>query len=920
MFEGAPQICGKSFKHQAEINPTKSSGTSPDIVRRIKERPTQKKFFRKSPPSILAEYLDIDRPFSEKLPPPYLYDEDYKYATALPTILVDYMYTLSRPRLETYRLSSKQQTKGQWDLIATQTLERQGLIYDDVAEWAWILSPSNNEEVAKRFLSSEIDNPPFLLLEVLRRDIPNVRTLKLLLIYVWDLIVGKPRSNDITSSETEVDATMRWSAESIFYLEGNDSAPLARPTSVWEETTFTLIWTRLLHHARRLWSPALVSMSHMVGPIICLNYGIKPNKMQALTLDKRTHHRASVLLNHMIRLLSLPAATEPFISKTYAWKAQKVLLKLAGEFEPPLILNQASYRSIAGVLVGQKKSSKESNIASLRRRSWPPWRIDQDGMDAQRPIEDDFTRVVLATLQTIESGYQEHSHDRALKIEGGQDPDGTPTIQTRRQVTWLPPPFYSDQPLQETEPNPTEWTARVLATRDVQEAWSAFSTFKEKGGTPSLRMYHAMFEKLEFELKRSRRSPRDNVSPGDGMELIPPSNDNFSKYYQQILQPPTKEKLYMQMIEQSEILGHRPSGRFLNFLVANAKDPVQGLQHLQDSRMDGRIIKFLVGDFKEADSEFLKTHLQDSTLSAFITLLVRFTPRAVSTISDPTTTTSVPESDLAPFSIREFTRPNAGKSIKNPLRHAIQLLERSQTRYRPAWYALFEGLSRSNVVIDREFPGDPKNDLLSWRVLVAALDDFHNNNLELDPRGFLIICQGLEKAILASFSISDKEKPRFTLDQSGIILAVKEFKKMTEVIVSDDRYKLPQLLHGIRGVHLHAYVRILGLVNEDVEMISLLEWMVENHKSLTESSNLVNNGPSSMRKVFVAMRVFLKDTDNEVRAEELVNSIETWGRWPSEDEAQEYLRWPSRQDDHTGDDIPKHASDFEELEDVPLET
>lgn len=758
--------------------------------------------------------------------------------------------------------------------IANSTLQRRGLSLNDVIKWAWILSASSNEVIAERFLASGAETPTFILLEVLRRDIYTVGTFNRLLIRAWDIIV-KPKAN---------------------------GSELGR-------ATLTLLWTRLVHQARRLWPSSLVTLSHMGVQIIHLSVNNGSDRRRSL--NSHNHRRACGLLNNMIARLSLPASIEPFHSMAYAWEAQKVLLSLAEEFDPPLLLNKASYSSIASVLVAQKKSEKESMMSKLQRRSWPPWRIDQDGMDAQRSYQDDVSRAVLATMQSMESGYPVDCFDLGLNILGGQEPDGTPTVHTRGIL----------HRMLNSSGDPTlAWAARIRATRDVQEAWSAFSTFKQEGGTPSLSMYHAMFEKLEYEAKRLRQLNRRRITPGDSLNLLPPLNDNFSKYYQEVLQPPTKEELYDQMIEQSGTLGARPSGRFLKFLISHAKNPFQAVKYLKDGRINDQVIAFLVGEAPGINSKILRNHLPDNVLLGFITLLARFTPLPVSNPpDDPGLATAERAQDPSVYegnNVRSPTRPLArtlNHAFWKPLHHSIEILRITQRPCRPAWYALFAGLCRPRVVIDKAAPGDPvRNDVLTWQVLMATLDDFHNLGLELDPQGFLLICQGLEKAIWATAQLPEEDRTKHGLDTSQYLVIVKEFENLSNIIDANEAYKIPKLSHNIRGVHLHAYVRVLGLVDDHEKIMTLLEWMIGNCNALEEISAHSRNGPLLMRRTLVAIRVFLEDTENAAKAEELVNSVDIWQGWPSEEEAQMYLQYSRQPESGVQDDVLEEI-----LEDTP---
>lgn len=779
-----------------------------------------------------------------------------------------------------------------------------------MVRWAWVLSPSTNEEAAERFLSSENDNPMFLLLEILRRDVSRVKTLKHLLKYSWELVISKSLSKHTASSGSGIKMQTSCSIESVSSSHEKD---LRWQDHILSENAMLMLWTRLLRLVLLRWPAALVSLAHMVRPIMLSTYGFGPNDQ--LVLDSPTHKKACRLFNIMIHRLSIPATIEPHKSMIYNWTAQKVLLSLAEDFTPPLVLSRSSYRSIAQVLTLQKKSDMELKVVRLQKRSWPPWRMDQDGMDARRPHDADHSRAVSVLMRAKDSGFQLASKELSLMIMGGQEPDGTPTIQSRDR-TW----HGKQSSLTGIALRSNEWAAKIFATRDVQEAWSAFSRFQERGGKPSSFMYYAMLQKVEYDLKRFRgRYDELDVLPGNGKEVLAPANDNFTAYYQQSLQPPTKDDLYNQMLEQ----GHRPAGGLLNFLIRNARTPDQAFQYLQDSGMNQGVIEFLT-EAKVIEPEFLKHHLRPSTLTAFLSFICRFAPRAVSDIVDDQGTPLDAEvsSDVSKstkkMTIVEF-KGNVRWSSSSPLRLALDLLRLSHSQHRPAWYVVFRVLGYKGVIINRKYAGQALNDILAWRISEATLSDFHSRGMELDPLGFLFICKGLEKAFWATQELikrrrirreterehgnlgekdESKRAPQANLEDkasldltSSKLQIMKEFWAISKSSEADEVYHIPTLLHSIGGVHIHAYVRIVGIMEDHTEILNVLKWMAYNHTALQDISLNSNNGSRMFRKALVAMKTFLHDTEHEAEAKELIDNAGIWGGWPSADEAQEYARW-----------------------------
>jgi hypothetical protein len=616
-------------------------------------------------------------------------------------------------------------------------------------------------------------------------------------------------------------------------------------------------------------------------------------------LDSQMHARLCKLYNQTLRLLALPSSINPLKSMVHNWEAQRVILEISTHFEPPLLLDHISYRAVARVLAASKKSERESRAATLRTRSWPPWRVEQDGMDARRPPEDDLSRVVVVANQAQESGYSEEVADRAIRVLGGQEPDGTPTIPTRslflvRRTSGRrrrAAAFYRGSSSSHKDPEEARvWTARIQSTRDIQEAWAAFIGYQEQGLQPSMGMYFAMFTKLQYEAKRSAGIFRPTSSPGDRREVLPPSNDNFSSFYQSRLQPPSIDELYEQMIHA----GIRPSGRLLTFLVEHARNHFMGMRYLLDSRIDRQALALLGG--QRTKIPVALKFIQEETFAAFISLLCRLAPRIV-----PTTTTSIlrdqaenAEEDTEDralggngWKLLELRKKDLNPQFHNPFLHCANLLNICKIRYRPAWYAFFRGLVRRGVVVHRSLIGDPRNDIVAWKILVAGLGDFQKCGLELDLHGFRLLCIGLEKALRASSQVSESERED-VLGTDQVRIVADEFMKLSEVNETSHP-SIPKLLHPIEGAHLHEYVRVLGLSEDYDGLMYVLRWMVKNHTELDKIGLQSRNGPLLIQRTLIATKVFLGRTEYEAEAERLVNSVESWDGWPDDMMAHIYL-------------------------------
>lgn len=777
-----------------------------------------------------------------------------------------------------------------------------------------------------RLVTSSPDQPSFILLEILRRDILKVRSLEKVLDYSWDRILSSTRSTRSSIPDPKpsitgnIDETSRPDGSSSprndFHLTDVRSKDFGL-----EENTFTILVSRLLYQARRIWPSAMVEIVKMVAPYL---HSISASSQDSL--DPRLFTRLCKMNNYFLRLLSLPSSLTPFQSMAYNWSAQKVLLELAGEFEPPLRLDHSSYRAVIQVLAASKKSARETKSATFRSRSWPPWRVEQDGMDAQRSQDEDFSRVISAIMRSKESGYTQNPK---LSIFGGLDPDGSPTIHTRKLLKWRD--LKTVTQARHSHFDPSLWAARVEATRDVHEAWGSFTEFRRKGGKADMSMYFSMFMKLNYESRRSGLELPNHPTPGDGREVLSVSDDNYSTFYRLRLQPPSFHDLYQEMRAD----GIRPSGRCLNFLLRHARTIDDGLQYILDSGLDKDVISYLIhGGWKSQIPANLATQVSHQILTSFVSLLCRFAPRVVKISSDSDleivehvkkTRIENPDSALThPYAwgvrVREPKRKIHHSRLGRPLLHSAFLLQSLKPKFRPAWYALFKSLARRDIVISRQLATDPErlcdNHEQAWRVTRAALEEFHNCDLELDPEGLRLICQTFAKYAEAAFSKS--ERHRNTLVETSRIIKA-ECAKLTsggKMLSSGST----RLLHLLEGVHIHAYVRAMGLIGDHPAIISLLEWMVQNYKELDTIASQTGNGQRMLRQTIVATRAFCDSTDHEATAKAFVEQIESWGGWPEEEEVQRYLNYGEEQEPSTDtiSDQEGHEEDDAEAQAIEI--
>lgn len=813
-----------------------------------------------SPSRLLGEYLDTkDSSERANLAMRVLGRLD---PSRLPSLLLYHLHRTSNEGID----STNQHRH--FFQMAQIHMARKGFSMEDIAHWEWILSGEGPDAMVDRFFTTSTPKPGFLLLEILRRDIQRVESLHKILDHLMNMDMLAESSN----SESDRDES---------------ASQLNTPVTRVESNAFEVLISRLLYQARRIWPAAMVSIAHMVEP----HFSSVMNKDMSTEKELAKTARLSEILNYFLKLLSLPTNANPMASVRHNWEAQKVMLELAGKFDPPLTLSRSSYRSIVRVLASTRKSDNESKSATLRNRSWPPWRHDQDGMDARRTLEEDFSRVILAMFKSQEAGYRQGKWDDAMGIYGGMEPDGTPSIQTRRSLR------KPRGRLDEGNKSNQVWAARIEATRDVQEAWSAFHEFKTGGGTPNQAMFLAMFEKLNYDLAISRKRPY-TAPPGDGKEVLAVSNDNYTEYYIAQFHHPSLSVLYKEMLE----LGIRPSGRCLKFLIRKARTTDEGLRYLLDAGFDKMAVRLLAEGSSSTVPVMRLAQIPDAILCAYIDLTCRLAARAVAEYKDRR---SFPEDSLLTprFTFAEadtsgetdgssnwtvvYQRPTKARHDRTraTYRRVEFLLKSSSTIFKPTWYAYFRALARHGAVIAREVVGNAKQDSLAWHRISQMLKAFESLGLELEPEGFYHICVGFEK--FAGGGLGKFSRYRKTAQEQCKIVRNAFAKVSKTQNVSKD---LPRLFYTFRGVHLHAYIRAIGAVDDYEGIMSALKWMVENNEELQAIAHENRNGVAGFQKTIVAIRYLLEGSPYAEQARELATKVVWWGDWPSDEAVISYLR------------------------------
>ena len=803
------------------------------------------------------------------------------------------------------------------DEEALALLHSKGYEVADLTAWAWVLTAKFSEEAALRLVmlanspaegSATRANPmpTFVYLFLLRRKHINARALRILIIHAWDRLQG--RKNLQWSADKAATLHLR-TGQDWFTKRSKPSVQERRYYQIMSEPTIMVMIIRLTRHARKVWPAAFMSIAAMLAKHV---NGLKGqrNSLPPRVPDERTHVRLTFLYNKVLSLLAIPSSMSPFLSVPYHQRAQFALLRRMSEYEPPLAINREGYRAFARVQLAHRKTIRERDWAKLKARSWPPWKEERLGIDAEKGVGYGTSRAQESLLRLKEAGYSMQMWDNAASVLAGWDTDRSPTIQTR---TLLRKPVMSCRRVcaSSTEGSKTEsesalWAARIRATRTVDEAWACFLTWMDRRLTHSQSVYYAMFEKLVFDKKRRRQDSNSTIEgtiqldaahtrpdlPGDSKEVSAvPTSPREAIYVR--TPPPSLDDLFNTMVQHSI----KPSGRCLAFLLSHAGTLGAGMKYLRASNLPPPIVRGLVNRHGIDHIHVVKqlTSLPHYLLAAFIKLLSRFTNPISSGFE--TATEELKSATDGPGNLINLVSVYRTKR-SSPLVHAFNVISACKPLYRPPWNSLLSSLARPGVIVDTSTHDDDSDvqDMLSWKIAMQLLDQMQIIGLDLDFQGFQIVCTGYEKAVLASLRVLKalRTETRVVVhtpdspegaDPSLHSRAIAEqiishglgrvkgfFKELVQIPPwgrtttatapaqwpnnVDAAVLLPQLMEVPAPAQLHAFVRVLGIRQDYDAILDLVRWMAKFEPELRAVAEEARNGASLMRRTLVAVRVF----------------------------------------------------------------
>ena len=862
------------------------------------------------------------------------------------------------------------------DEEALALLSSKGYEFTDLLAWAWVVTAESSEKAAARLMALANSRPKgsetvassvptFLFLFLLRRKHINSRALRILIIHAWDRLQGRRNQQWAVNLAAPLTSALGpdWSIK-----RWKRPCPGPRYYQTMSETTIMIMVIRLLRHTRQVWPAAIMSVAAMLTKHVDgLSEVRGPESTHAP--NERIQARLTFLYNKVLALLAIPSSLNPFRSVPYHQRAQFSLLRRMNEFEPSLAINREGYRAVARVQLAHKKTSRERDWAELKARSWPPWKLEKLGMDADKGVEYGMSRAQESLLRLKEAGYSMQAWDNTAGIFAGWDTDRSPTIQTR--ILLQKPSISHRARALDTAASKKSalWAARIRATRTLDEAWACFLTWMDCKLPHSESVYYAMFEKLVFDKKRRRSESNSRVNkaiqsdvfhrpelPGDGKEVLAvPTSPREAVYLR--TSPPSIDALFNTMVQN----GVKPSGRCLAFLISHADSLGAGMKYLRASNLPPATVRGLVNRHSTNNADVLKQleSIPHYLFAAFVKLLSRFTtpisPGHVETTEELLSTTVNQDSPRTTVSRRYARRTS-------PLVHAFNVMSARKPFYRPPWYSLLSSLARPGVVVDTSTHRHDSDiqDMLSWQVVLQLLHQMRNIGLDLDFQGFHIVCTAFEKALFRSLKVLESirteakflvaepylnvvaspegEDPslRLRVDAEQVVNHGLEpikslFKELVRVPTSnelsastasvqqpdvvDPAMLLPQLMDVPAPAQLHAFVRVLGILQDYGGILDLICWMARFAPELQAVAEEARNGPTLMRRTLIAVRVFTERSwldasdgeDDEAKVEssreeegasevvmqqiyEVVEKAEAWGGWPTDEEVYAYCK------------------------------
>ena len=651
-------------------------------------------------------------------------------------------------------------------------LEGKGWDIQDAMSWAWILTADTSEQAATRLhvLTCEEGTktrvstivPQSIFLFLLRRQNTSARALPLLLIHAWELMAGLENLKDRSANFEDINPV-------IF-------DPRDHPNGM-GESVFMIMIIRLLRIALREWPAACESIVALICRYLDgINFERRPSQPDALVEPDSAD--LTYKYNTILKLLASPSRRHPFQSALFQQRAQFSILRRMNRFTPPLVVDRKGYRAVVRMQVMHKKTIKEREWADMKRRSWPPWKEEKLGIDAYIGVEDGISRAKEALLQSREAGYGCDDLDAAAEVLSGWDTDGSPTIQSRTILHSRARNVSAKRRLDASADEDSElvWTARIRATRTLDEAWSCFLAYKKHADIWSNRVYLEMLEKIVWDTQRRsliNASELINLDmdsqpmPGDGKEVLPGPVSPKEALYVPI--PPPDIDGFLHLINDDNV---PMSAHLLAAILKAAPSFERGLQCLEWSTLSKHEVMVLLNPCRplHLGKHTALKRVPNYLLAAHIRFLVKYAPTMPKCkpqregvlmitgqrLSQQYKQMNETQNDVSLFEDASKTPIQSPRDsepqLVNTLSKAFYLLLIQRPWHRPAWYHVLRALARPKAVtgVTSRRMNQNREDIKTWQLTCRLLDTMLDIDLSVDLDGFLILCIHLEKAIFAA--------------------------------------------------------------------------------------------------------------------------------------------------------------------------
>lgn len=843
-----------------------------------------------------------------------------------------------------------------FDEEALTFLGSAGFEIEDVISWAWIITAKTSKQAALRLLamsnrvsrSTPSQIPNFVVLFILRREQITAAALRLLIVHAWDRLQNRHNANwELRSVQQNTAIPELQEAGHSPHQEPrvhNSSYPKM------DQVSLVVMVIRLLRHAKKVWPAGITSIVAMLTKH--LGQSNKPGDV--LRPNLKTATRLTFLHNRMLTLVAEPTSQNPYLSVPHQKRAQFNIIRRMNEFEPALTINREGYRAVLAVQVAHRKTMSERRWAKLKSTSWPPWKEDKLGIDSTTGIEGGSSRAMEVLSRMRESGYALEEWEDAAMVLAGWDTDRSPTIQKRSRLR-LQPTFRKVESSQGEKPPGQSlllWEARIRATRTIDEAWACFLAYKDSKSQPSRNVYGAMLERLIFDEKRIQKEeknskatdaePTPNVKqhplPGDGLETEALPRNPRERIYVRTA-PPDSDTFFNMMFSD----GVAPNGNLLAFLLRHANSFDAGARYLKHSNLNANteVLPMLLG--RERPRKEVLQKVPRTVFSAYMCMLAKFG--------------SSPDSDndgkhifrlhspmLLAFRLMRTVRPS-DRGAWNALLSAVVRTDARLAEGVSAKYAIEDIAAwHSMLWIVREMKDAGLDiDFAAFHVLCLkferaarrsrqTLATLQGSLLRLGARG------GFDEAHSASATALSRQRRDEAEDfLSSSLHKLKTFfkdlvivdppwlpstREMGRTLPQDSENRpmvsssdlLPHLLEVPVPANIHALIRALGAAEDDVGIRDLLQWMACVAPELKAVADEMSNGTRMARRSLIAARVFLErkrvnrigwyphhedsmapvpfELIEEVK--QVVESIENWGGWPTDNEVEAYCQRDGR--------------------------